>query len=109
MEQRPRGRPAGKRSKTSWDAMRRRPKRQPGAAAARAASPVEPEQSDSSASACDGASDGGECEEKPNAELEQMSKFELIAGALWSTDYTDIFDAEFADNERECGGTPTFQ
>ena len=35
----------------------------------------------------------------PNASL-----FTLIAAAFWAPDYTQIFDAEFAENERLCGG-----
>ena len=105
MESQPRrrGRPAGKRSKTAWDAVRRRTR--PAWAADRgcsdAASPDELH---------DDTETGTLAQSDASMEVADSwfgalrAKMRLIAAAFWSSDYTPIFDAEMVDNERECGG-----
>ena len=98
------GRPAGKRRKTAWDAMRRRSATINAADAAEAEAPVENEVQ-ASVPVADAASAHVIDEGEPLLLSAEISQLELIARALWSTNYDEIFSAELMDNERLCGGS----
>lgn len=99
-----RGRPAGQRSKNGWDAFNRRTRPlQARDTVAREA--VVPEQRLDAADHAQVAIDAdGSNDAAGNETLHNASLFTLIAAAFWATDYTQIFDAEFAENELLCGG-----
>ena len=96
------GRPAGKRKKTAWDAMRRRSVTRHAADLAEVEAPIENEVQPSAAVADPASAHKLEVGERLLPA--EISRLELIARALWSTNYDEIFSSEMVENERMCGG-----